>query len=180
MTGLANRRAWDRLSAAEDDRCRRYGHPACVLVVDLDGLKAVNDHSGHAAGDDLLRRAAAVLRAAARRTDLVARVGGDEFGVLAVDIEPADGVAQAERLHAALAVAGIDATVGVAARPPDGNLTLTETWRRANMYQHKRRRRRTGPPSDRARLPSCRAARRRTRPAVEPVWLPDRTRGDAC
>ncbi len=46
LTGLANRRAWDRIVAREDARCRRYGHPACVLAVDLDGLKVVNDTDG--------------------------------------------------------------------------------------------------------------------------------------
>ncbi len=58
LTGLYNRRGWDQLTAAEECRCRRYGHSASVLSIDLDGLKEINDQQGHAAGDELIRRAA--------------------------------------------------------------------------------------------------------------------------
>ncbi len=54
LTSLLNRRAWDRLLAREEERCRRYGHTATVFVIDLDQLKEVNDAAGHAAGDALL------------------------------------------------------------------------------------------------------------------------------
>ncbi len=139
LTGLANRRAWDRIVAREDARCRRYGHPACVLAVDLDGLKVVNDTDGHAAGDELLRRAGHVLRASARDSDLAARVGGDEFGVLAVEADAAQGARQADRLRAALHNAGVPATVGLGVRSTDR--TLADAWRQAdqNMYETKRR-----------------------------------------
>lgn len=51
LTGLYNRRAWDHMLSVEEARCRRYGHGACICVVDLDELKRVNDFQGHAAGD---------------------------------------------------------------------------------------------------------------------------------
>jgi diguanylate cyclase len=58
LTGVGNRRAWDRLLDAEEARCRRYGSPASLVAIDLDELKQVNDADGHLAGDRLLRRAA--------------------------------------------------------------------------------------------------------------------------
>lgn len=79
LTGLANRSAFDECLARLDER---GPHPIGVLMVDLDGLKRVNDQHGHAAGDALLRRTASVLRSTFRATDLVARIGGDEFAVL--------------------------------------------------------------------------------------------------
>ena len=69
LTGLYNRRGWNQLLAAEEARCIRYGHPAGVVILDLDDLKlAMNDQEGHAAGDDLLRAAAQALRESTRRT----------------------------------------------------------------------------------------------------------------
>ncbi|MGV3623402.1 MAG: GGDEF domain-containing protein [Archangium sp.] len=80
LTGLANRAAFDEALTRLDE----HGpHPVGVLMVDLDGLKRVNDQHGHAAGDALIRRMAKVLRSTFRSTDLVARIGGDEFAVLA-------------------------------------------------------------------------------------------------
>jgi diguanylate cyclase (GGDEF)-like protein/PAS domain S-box-containing protein len=82
LTGLPNRvRLWDRLQARVADACSR-GLSFSVLMLDLDGFKAVNDELGHRAGDRLLQLAAARLRGALRETDLVARIGGDEFAVL--------------------------------------------------------------------------------------------------
>ena len=79
LTGLGNRLAFDDALADLD---QRGPHPIGVLMVDLDGLKQVNDEQGHAAGDALLRRVADVLRATFRSDDVIARIGGDEFAVL--------------------------------------------------------------------------------------------------
>src|SRR5215213_36604 len=87
LTGVGNRRAWDRLLNAEEARCRRYGSVASLVAVDLDELKRVNDRDGHAAGDRLLRRTAQVIDSTRRAADVVARLGGDEFGVLAVECD---------------------------------------------------------------------------------------------
>lgn len=82
LTGVASRSAWaEALRAAELHR-GRSGAPVTVVIVDVDRLKAVNDVAGHAAGDGLLRRCAQLLADSVRATDLVARIGGDEFGVL--------------------------------------------------------------------------------------------------
>ena len=139
LTGLANRRAWDLALAAEETRCRRYGHPAAVLVLDLNDLKTVNDTHGHAAGDSLLRDCATVLAATARDTDLVARLGGDEFGLLAVETDADGGRAKLERIRNALQEEGIRAAAGLGVRRSDGDLVAA--WREADhaMYADKSR-----------------------------------------
>lgn len=141
LTGCYNRRAWERFLTREDERSRRYDHPAAVLVVDLDKLKTVNDQDGHQAGDQLLRRAAQTLREAVRTSDIVARLGGDEFAVLAVETEPAEATRLTIRVAEALGEAGVAASVGVASRGPSQDLNAA--WQAADrlMYESKRSRR---------------------------------------
>ena len=109
LTHLYNRRGWDRLLAAEEDRCRRYGNSAAILIIDLDELKLINDGRGHAEGDAHIVRAAVALRQAARSLDIVARIGGDEFGILSVECDRADGEALLKRLRKALDDVGVKA-----------------------------------------------------------------------
>lgn len=137
-TGLYNRRAWDRLLAREDERCRRYGHPAAVVMVDLDGLKRVNDTQGHAAGDALIAAAAQALRSSARDVDVVARLGGDEFGVLAVECDRAGATELVRRLRTGLAQAGVRASVGMAVRVPGEGLGAACAEADRAMYAQKR------------------------------------------
>jgi diguanylate cyclase len=139
LTGVGNRRAWDRLLDAEEARCRRYGSVASLVAIDLDELKRVNDRDGHAAGDHLLRRTAEVIDSTRRAADVVARLGGDEFGVLAVECDEPAAKVLAGRLRGALEAAGIRASVGHATRQPSG--TLAQAWSAADaeMYAHKRR-----------------------------------------
>jgi diguanylate cyclase (GGDEF)-like protein/PAS domain S-box-containing protein len=82
LTELMNRRRFETEVARQAALARRYGQGGALLSVDLDGFKAVNDTYGHAAGDELLRRTADVLRGRLRETDMAARMGGDEFAVL--------------------------------------------------------------------------------------------------
>ena len=84
LTGLYNLRGLELLGGGAVDRAARDGSELCVLFIDLDGLKAINDGFGHAAGDAALVAAADVLRGVLRRTDVVARIGGDEFGAVLV------------------------------------------------------------------------------------------------
>jgi diguanylate cyclase len=139
LTGVGNRRAWDRLLDAEEARCQRYGSVASLVAVDLDELKRVNDREGHAAGDHLLLRTAQVIDSTRRAADVVARLGGDEFGVLAVECDEPAAKVLANRLRGALEAAGIRASVGHATRQPPG--TLAQAWSAADadMYAHKRR-----------------------------------------
>lgn len=141
LTGLNNRRAWDKLLQTEESRCRRYGHAACVIALDLDGLKQVNDALGHSAGDELLAKAGSLLRSSCRAEDIVARVGGDEFAILAVETSLPQGEAFVGRLESVFASEGVEISIGLAARTPAGS--LEETWREADrlMYEAKRLRR---------------------------------------
>jgi diguanylate cyclase (GGDEF)-like protein len=139
LTGVGNRRAWDRLLDAEEARCRRYGSVASLVAIDLDELKRVNDSQGHAAGDRLLRRTAQVIDACRRAADVVARLGGDEFGVLAVECDESAAKVLADRLRGALEAAGIRASVGHATRQPSGTLTSAWSAADAEMYAEKRR-----------------------------------------
>ncbi len=140
LTQLGNRLAWTKTLVEEEARCRRYGHPACVISIDLDGLKRANDAFGHDAGDRLLRTAAVVLRRVSRMCDQVARVGGDEFALLAVEATEIEGRALLDRIAMAFANAGVEASLGMAVR--EGGASLEDAWKVADaaMYRHKRRR----------------------------------------
>src|SRR5208282_4068165 len=85
LTGLYNRRSGEQRLSSEILRAERSGRPLTILVLDLDGLKAVNDKHGHAAGDELIRAFAGCLNRAIRGSDLAVRLGGDEFLVLLPD-----------------------------------------------------------------------------------------------
>jgi diguanylate cyclase (GGDEF)-like protein/PAS domain S-box-containing protein len=82
LTGLYNRRYFEQELAQEVERAARYGSPGVVLLIDIDNFKTVNDTFGHMAGDDLLKGIAGLLKHRMRHTDILARVGGDEFAVL--------------------------------------------------------------------------------------------------
>jgi diguanylate cyclase (GGDEF)-like protein len=126
LTGLYNRAAWDRLLEIEEKRCRRYGNPAGVLLVDVDGLEQVIAAEGQAAGDHLLKRTAHVLLQTVRETDLVAWVGGDGFAVLTPD-ESALSLERLERrLKTELEKAGVAAAIGSARRDPRQNLEAAQ------------------------------------------------------
>jgi diguanylate cyclase (GGDEF)-like protein len=138
LTSLYNRRGWDPLLEREEDRCRRYGNPACVISIDLDDLKIVNDTHGHAAGDELLAKASRVMRNALRLNDIIARIGGDEFCVLGVecDVEAADALVQ--RLRQNLNEAGVRASLGCAARDPAHGLHAAYKKADERMYAEKK------------------------------------------
>ena len=98
LTGLLNRRRLEKELAQAVALTERYGHRACLVLLDLDNFKATNDSLGHGVGDELLKNIAEVLRSRVRRSDLVARLGGDEFAIL---------LPQANREHARRAAEGI-------------------------------------------------------------------------
>jgi len=89
LTGLITRREFERRLEIALARARRDPTPYCLLYLDLDHFKVVNDTCGHAAGDELLRQITGLLRAAIRNRDGVARLGGDEFAILLEDCPPA-------------------------------------------------------------------------------------------
>ena len=102
LTGLANRRFFINKATEELTRSRRYKQPLAMLMIDVDHFKAVNDTHGHAAGDALLTALAATLRATMRTTDVIARLGGEEFGALLLQTDKETARTAADRLRQAL------------------------------------------------------------------------------
>jgi diguanylate cyclase (GGDEF)-like protein len=98
LTHLPNRRALRQHLAEEFRRSVRYGTPLSLLLVDIDGLKRVNDEDGHAAGDRLIRSVAAAISGGLRESDFGARWGGDEFAIVAPNTSVSAGRASGERL----------------------------------------------------------------------------------
>jgi diguanylate cyclase (GGDEF)-like protein/PAS domain S-box-containing protein len=148
LTGLPNRRlVMDRLELAMVQASRR-GTPLAVMMLDLDGFKAINDSAGHAAGDEVLIATAHRLRQAVRAGDTVSRLGGDEFLVLLPELEhPRDAAVVADKVVAAVgAPLAIDdehynlgVSVGIAFYPEDGT-GIADLLHRADaaMYAAKR------------------------------------------
>jgi diguanylate cyclase (GGDEF)-like protein len=100
LTGLANRRELEGRFAGELERSTRGGHPLAIVVLDLDWFKEFNDRFGHVAGDRALVQLAEALRRATRTSDVVARLGGEEFAVLAPETDEHEAYQLAERLRA--------------------------------------------------------------------------------
>lgn len=130
LTGLANRRQFDEVWSAEWQRAARGGLALAVVLIDVDQFKSYNDHYGHQAGDDCLRRVAAILAREVRRSgELVARYGGEEFVLVLPGAGTQEAGAVAERarravenermVHAALGEAGVvTISAGVASGRP--------------------------------------------------------------
>ena len=109
LTGVCNRRYFDEHLKSEWDRAARLGTPLSVALVDVDLFKRYNDHYGHQAGDECLRRVAAVMKASLRRpTDMAARYGGEEFALLMPDTDAKGALHLARQIRHALSEAHID------------------------------------------------------------------------
>ena len=104
LTGLGNRRQYDRTMEVEVARAGRYRHPLSLAAFDVDGLKSVNDSRGHHAGDALLRAFGRRLRSLVRRPDHVCRTGGDEFAILLPETDLEGAHSLADRARASLSV----------------------------------------------------------------------------
>jgi len=109
LTGVKNRRAFVREMKRIAAFAQRYGAPASVVYFDVDDLKSVNDRFGHAAGDAALQAVAERLGAHIRESDIVGRMGGDEFAVLLVQADATVAVAKAEMLARHVAAEPIQA-----------------------------------------------------------------------
>lgn len=137
LTGLFNRRAWDKLVDLEEDRCKRYGHPTTVLMIDLNNLKTTNDKLGHAAGDELIQKAAYTLKEQVRSNDIVARLGGDEFAVLSIETNLENAEKLVTRIEQAFSEANLSAAIGLALRNPTYGLHAAIMEADEKMYQNK-------------------------------------------
>jgi diguanylate cyclase (GGDEF)-like protein len=106
LTGLYNRRLFEEHLDVAVARARRSGEDLSLLVIDLDGLKRINDLGGHTAGDDALQLLAEALTVTTRATDVPCRLGGDEFAVILPGTAPADGLGVSDRAQRRLAELG--------------------------------------------------------------------------
>jgi diguanylate cyclase (GGDEF)-like protein len=149
LTGLYNARHFHARLDEETSRAIRHARSLALLLLDADGLKLVNDRFGHQEGDRLLKHVSSLLRQRARTSDVIARVGGDEFAIIQPETEVAGGVVAADRIHSAMRDAPF-ATVGGETPPaslsigvsgvPAHARTSAELFRSADaaLYESKR------------------------------------------
>jgi two-component system cell cycle response regulator len=150
LTGLRNRRGFVTLAAQGLKTAHRTKHGMFLLYLDLDGLKQINDTLGHSGGDAALLETAHLLQETFRESDILARVGGDEFAVLAVEMAEDRADILTARLQRELAAHNARAnrayqlslSVGITRYDPDSPCTIDELLARADglMYEEKRRR----------------------------------------
>jgi diguanylate cyclase (GGDEF)-like protein len=125
LTEVMNRRGFDRELKRALAYVGRYGASAAIVHLDLDRFKPINDQYGHAVGDLVLRAAAAALQRCIRGSDVVARIGGDEFVVLLWHLREAQARAKADALEAAVAATVVDhAGVGLSVETSAGVVML--------------------------------------------------------
>ncbi|MCU1348039.1 MAG: hypothetical protein JWO56_1069, partial [Acidobacteria bacterium] len=141
LTGVANRRSFERALAEEWELARERNEPIALIMLDLEHFKELNDTHGHQAGDECLRRIGEHLSDALPR-DLAARYGGEEFAVLLPHARAADAAQVAERLRNGIERLGIGVTAsfGIAVMTPDGSTQPQALIRRADeaLYLAKR------------------------------------------
>ena len=130
LTGLANRRRFERQLDREVSRTLRLGHPFSLLMLDIDNFKKLNDSYGHNVGDEAIRLMGKVLREGTRGIDLAARIGGEEFAIVLVETELSRGLEVAERLRVAIknmtlpSAGHITASLGVAECPSSAQTAI--------------------------------------------------------
>lgn len=149
LTGLYNRRHFEGIMESELAMYARHGEPCCLLLLDIDHFKRVNDTYGHKVGDLVLRQVAHTLERCLRKTDVLCRIGGEEFLVLCRRTDRADGRKIADELRRQIERTAVDVdrtriqvtvSVGLTALPPDGAApSAEECFRRADaaLYSSK-------------------------------------------
>ena len=146
MTGLYNRRFFSVRLEEEMSRYRRVNHPVSLVLMDLDGFKAVSDEMGHVVGDETLRDIGQILMKHSRGINVVSRYGGDEFAVLLVETSKAGAMLYADRIRQIIASypcshrRAITASFGIASLPEDDAKTSEDLIRAADeaLYVAKR------------------------------------------
>jgi diguanylate cyclase (GGDEF)-like protein len=137
LTGLYNRRLFEEQFDAAVARSLRNGEELSLLVVDLDGLKRINDLGGHPAGDEALKGLADALRASIRAGDVPCRLGGDEFAVILPGATPTDAIMVAERAQEALIARGPYSFSGGVARASANLGSIYDLYRSADIAAYR-------------------------------------------
>lgn len=142
LTGLANYREFIDTLEREVRRAERSKHSFALLLLDLDGLKAINDKYGHLAGNRAIKRLSDVIKEHSRATDLAARYGGDEFAIVLIDADPGMASRIAHRVQKALRDGReqppLSVSIGMSASPEDGR-TASELLQAADRHLYKRK-----------------------------------------
>ena len=148
LTGLTNRRGFDAIAGHTIAMCRRVKEPATLVYFDLDDFKQINDQLGHTAGDRVLRSFAEQLQATFRDSDVVARVGGDEFCVLLTSATSQDVQRPLSLLEGRLRTRDGEPLVrfsaGVANYDPARHQSVQDLVNEADMHMYRRKRRKKG------------------------------------
>jgi diguanylate cyclase (GGDEF)-like protein len=153
LTGLNNRRGFMILATGLLKFARRAAYSVCLLYIDLDSLKYINDTFGHAAGDTAITHFARILTETFRDSDVIGRLGGDEFVILIIDATESDLTSMQVRLQSNVDAHNLQSergyalslSLGVIRVDPDSTITMEELLYEADaaMYQHKKNRKRT-------------------------------------
>ena len=137
LTGMDNRRAWDDELPGALRAAERLGHPLSVVIIDIDFFKSFNDRHGHPAGDAALRDIGQRWRAQTRDIDVLARIGGEEFGLVLPGCDSAGAQVVADRLRADMPP-GLTASAGIAAFAPGTTADALVAAADRALYQAKR------------------------------------------
>ena len=147
LTGLANRRHFAQRLAAEMEVALAVGHPLSIAVGDLDHFKVINDRLGHAVGDKVLNEVAMLMRGECRPSDLVARIGGEEFALILPGLSQEQGLEFCERLricverhHWRHVQADLNVTLSIGLTQWDGNAEVPELLQAADIQLYRAKR----------------------------------------
>lgn len=152
LTGIANRRSFNEVLSREVSRCRRSGRPLSLLLLDVDGLKCINDKHGHLAGDEAIVAVSRACTASLRGSDVVARLGGDEFAVVLPETSEEQAVVVRRRIRRKLAMEpGSHASLGISIGgsvmlEPDMDARTLMSVADDALYEDKRVRKSNAPP----------------------------------
>ena len=143
LTGLNNRRAFTELSNIQIEYCKRHEHQVSAIIIDVDHFKNINDSRGHAAGDSALQHLAKILQNTTRSSDIIGRIGGEEFAILLTNTHVNEAASVAEKLkdwiadhpvHIADDYFSMTVSVGVAS---DNSYNLESLLKRADKAMYK-------------------------------------------
>lgn len=139
LTKVMNYRGWKSMLQSEETRSKRYGTPCAIAIVDMNNLKIINDKQGHEVGDRLIIKLSRILEQSIRETDVIARIGGDEFGIFIFNSKPDETKKLIKRIKDDLSANEISAAVGFSQLKSSKDFQRMLNEADNNMYSAKRR-----------------------------------------